>query len=205
MRSRTALLLGLLLAASSGFAGELVERILAVVDERPLLLSDVRAVEVVRELDRGPALEAAIDEQLMYQEAVRLPQAAVSSEDVERALGALLETRPDLTSQVFHSDLRRLIRRQAIILRYVDFRFRPQVRIEEDELRAAWNEDYLGEPEGPPFEEAAPRLRARLERQALDRRIEEWVEDLRGRAEVRYIDGPGSPPSPGDRDPPTEP
>jgi len=189
------LLLGALSVAAAGSAspGVLVDRILVVVDERPLLLSEVRAVEAVRGLDRTQALEAAIDERLMYQEAARLPQAAVSDEDLERALDALLETRPDLTSRGPRSELRRLIRRQAVILRYVDFRFRPQVRIEEDDLRAAWNEDFEGEPQGPAFEEVAPGLRARLERAALDQRIEEWVEDLRGRAHVRYVEGPGSP------------
>jgi hypothetical protein len=199
MRSSGSLSVVLLLAASSGAAagpaspGELVERILVVVDERPLLLSEVRAVEAVRGLDRTQALEAAIDERLMYQEAARLPQAGVSEEDLERALDALLETRPDLTTRGPRPELRRLIRRQAVVLRYVDFRFRPQVRIEEDDLRAAWNEDFEGEPQGPAFEEVAPELRARLERAALDRRIEEWVEDLRGRADVRYVEGPDSP------------
>jgi hypothetical protein len=199
MRSRSLLSVVLLLAASSGAAGvvpaprgEIVDRILVVVDERPLLLSEVRAVEAVRDLDRAQALEASIAERLMYQEAARLPQATVSDEDLERALDALLETRPDLASRGPRSELRRLIRRQAVILRYVDFRFRPQVRIEEDDLRAAWNEDFEGEPEGPAFEEAAPGLRARLERAALDRRIEEWIEDLRGRADVRYVEEPGS-------------
>jgi hypothetical protein len=185
--------------ASSGGAGEppqdreLVERILAVVDERPILLSEVRAVEVLKGLSRADALKASIDERLMYQEAARLPQAAVPDAQLERALEALLETRPELTSRVPPSVLRRLIRRQAVILSYVDLRFRPQVRIGEDELRAAWNEDYGGEPAGPPFEEAAPQLRARLENQALDRRIEAWIEGLRKRAEIRYVDGPGSP------------
>jgi hypothetical protein len=197
----------LLLLASFAVAGEppphseLVERILVVVDERPLLLSDVRAMEVVRELDRGPALQASVDEHLMYQEAARLPQAAVSGDDVERVLESLLTSQPDLASRVPLPELRRLVRRQAVILRYVDFRFRPQVRVEEEELRAAWNEDYRGQPEGPPFEEAAPRLRARLERQALDQRVEDWVEDLRGRADIRYVEGPGSPSPPGEAEP----
>ena len=170
-----------------------VERVLAVVDERPLLLSEVRAIEEVRGLGRAQALDASIDERLMHEEAVRLPQAAVSDAEAERALQALVETRPALETRVPRAELRRLIRRQAAILRYVEFRFRPQVRIREEELRAAWNEDYRGEPEGPPVEEAAPALRARLERRALDQRIEEWVRDLRSRAEVRYVDGPESP------------
>jgi hypothetical protein len=191
-----------LLLSASAMAGDeaasrkqLVERILAVVDEQPLLLSEVRAMEEVRGLDRAQALEASIDEGLMHQEAVRLPQAAVSDADAERALGALVETHPGLESRVPRSELRRLIRRQAAILRYVEFRFRPQIRIRDEELRAAWNEGYRGEPEGPPFEEAAPELRARLERRELDQRIEEWVRNLRGRAEIRYVEGPGSPPA----------
>ena len=184
-------------ASADDEAARIVERILAVVDERPLLLSEVRAVEAVRGLGRPQALEASIDERLMLQEASRLPQAAVSDEEAGRALRALLETRPELET-IPRAELRRLIRRQAAILQYVDFRFRPQVRITEEALRAAWNEGFRGEPEGPPFEEAAPALRARLERRALDERIEDWVKRLRQRAEVRYVEGPGSPPPPED-------
>jgi hypothetical protein len=170
-----------------------VDRILAVVDERPLLLSSVRAVEEVRGLDRGDALEEAIDERLMFQEAVRLPQAEVSEEEKEAALRSLLAARPEVEDRVPPADLRRLLLRQLTILKYIDFRFQPQIRITEEALREAWNEEYRGQPEGPPFEEAGPQLRARLERAELDRRIESWVRDLRGRAEVRYVEGPGSP------------
>jgi hypothetical protein len=196
----SSLVLAVLLTTASAVVDEtaprrlVVERVLAVVDERPLLLSEVRAVEEVRGLDRAEALEASIDERLMYEEAARLPQAVVSEAEAERALQALVEVRAALESRVPLTELRRVIRRQATILRYVEFRFRPQVRITEEELRAAWNEEYRGEPEGPPFEEAAAGLRARLERRALDQRIEEWVRDLRSRAEVRYVEGPGSPP-----------
>jgi hypothetical protein len=203
--------LALLLAASSAAAEEtdrgrdVVERVLAVVDERPLLLSEVRAVEAVRGLGRAHALEASIDERLMHEEAARLPQAAVSDADADRALEALLASRPALEDRVPRAELRRLIRRQAAILRYVEFRFRPQVRIREEELRAAWNEDYRGKPEGPPFEEAAPTLRARLERRALDERIEEWVRNLRSRAEIRYVEGPGSPPPDSSLESPADP
>ena len=98
-------------------------------------------------------------------------------------------------------ELGRLLRRQLAILKYVEFRFRPQIRITEDALREAWNDDYRGQPEGPPCEEVMPLLRQRLERQELDRRIEAWVGELRERAEVRYVEGPGSPPRPGDAGP----
>jgi len=207
MRSE-ALLLALLLAAPAARgasppsspqgdpAPEIVDRILAVVNERPLLLSTVRTVEMVRGLERGAALEAAIDERLMFQEAARLSQAQVTVAEGDQALESLRKRRPEIGASVPEPALRRLLRRQMVILKYVEFRFRPQIRISEDSLRQAWNDDYRGQPEGPAFEEVMPELRERLERQELDRRIEDWVRDLRQRAEVRYVAGPGSPPRP---------
>jgi hypothetical protein len=177
-------------------ASELVDRILAVVDERPLLFSTVRTLETVRGLGRSAALEGAIDERLMFQEAARLPQAQVSAEDEARALESLATGSPDLVARVPGPELRRLLRRQLVILKYVEFRFRPQIRISQDALQEAWNDDYRGQPEGPAFEEVVSELRERLERQELDRRIEAWVSELRERAEVRYVEGPGSPPRP---------
>jgi hypothetical protein len=172
---------------------ELIDRILAVVDDRPLLLSEVRAVEEVKGLDRAAALREAIDERLMAEEAARLPQAEVSDEETDRALAKLLGDHPGLESRVSRAELRRLVRRQAAIYKYVEFRFRPQVRITEAELLAAWEEAHAAGTAGE-FGEAEPSLRARLERRAIDERIEEWVKDLRSRAEVRYVEGPDSPP-----------
>jgi len=171
-----------------------IERIVAVVDERPLLLSDVQALQTVRGLAEGPALEAAIDERLMHLEASRLPQADVSSEEEERALALLLETRPALRGAVPDPDLRRLLRRQLGILKYVEFRFRPQVRVSDEEVRTAWEDEQAGNPQGPALEDEQEAIRARLERKAIDERIEAWVESLRNRADVRYV---GAPPSPG--------
>jgi hypothetical protein len=166
---------------------EVVERIVAVVDERPLLLSDIRALMAVRGLAEPEALEAAIDERLMHLEAGRLPQAEVPPEEEDRALALLLETQPRLRVEVREADLRRLLRRQIAILKYVEFRFRPQVRVGDDEVRKAWEEEQAGNPSGPALEDAQEEIRARLERRALDERIEAWVRELRARADVRYV------------------
>jgi len=174
---------------------EIIERIVAVVDERPLLLSDVRALQAVRGLAEETAREAAIDERLMYVEAARLPPAEVSPEEESRALELLLEKRPALRKEVPEPDLRRLLRRQMTILKYVEFRFRPQVRVSDAEVRKAWEDEQAGRPAGPAFEDEQEELRARLERRALDERIEAWVRELRQRADVRYVGGsPEAPP-----------
>ena len=152
----------LALAVPAAAAPRLVERVVAVVDARPVLLSEMRLAQQVLALEEGPALEALIDEHLMFAEAIRLPQAALT--DAEEA-GALLSLVARVPGAIGDPDaLRRMARRQAAILKYVDFRFRPQVRITAED----------------------PEQKARLEADALDDRIEAWVKDLRATATVRY-------------------
>jgi hypothetical protein len=172
----------LLLLATTGRAG-VVERILAVVDGRPVLLSEVAVFERVRGETQRQALEGLIDEQLMYREAARLPQASLTAEEEERAFASLRAQLPSASADE-EEQLRRLSRRQAAILKYVGFRFRPQVRVSEEAVRAAYEAEGRGE-EGS-FEEAAPVIRARLAEEDLSRRIEAWVKELRKVAEIRY-------------------
>jgi len=161
-----------------------IERVVAVIDGHPLLLTDVHDLARVRGIDEGAALEAAIDERLMYQEASRLTQTEVLGAEEERALRELLERKPILGEQVSEAGLRRLLRRQITILKYVEFRFRPQLRVSDQEVRSAFEADPQA---GASWEAAKEKIRERLERRALDERIEAWVRELRGRAEVRYV------------------
>ena len=68
------------------------------------------------------------------------------------------------------------------------------MRVSDEEVRTAWEDEQAGNPQGPALEDEQEAIRARLERKALDERIEAWVESLRNRADVRYV---GAPPPPG--------
>jgi hypothetical protein len=190
MRSRLAALLVLLALAPWGAVpapAEVMESILAVVDGRPVLLSEVRVVEALRGVDRKAALEALIDERLMFREAARLSSTALTADEEARAYASLRAV-PAAAALLpgAEADLRRLARRQAAILRYVDFRFRPQVRVTDEAVRAAYEAEPAAGAGTPSFEEAAPALRTRLEARALDEKIEAWIKELRAAAEVRY-------------------
>lgn len=181
-----ALLLGALLGPRAAVAQEqLVERILAVAEGRPVLLSEVRLVQALRGLDEAAALEEMIDERLMLREAGRLAESAVTAAEEERALSRLRETSP-AARVAPEAELRRLVRRQTAIVKYVDFRFRPQLTVAEAELRAAYEQRYALRTGAPSFEEVVPALREELLAQALDRRIEAWVAELRRAAAIRY-------------------
>jgi hypothetical protein len=166
MRSRAQVALVLLVASvRPTAAGEVIERILAVVQDRPVLLSEVRVVQEVRGRSAEEALEALIDERLMFEQAARLPQSAVSEAEVDEQVAKLLVDKPALAGRAAAADLRRLVRREAAIVKFVEFRFRPQVRVAED---------------------LPPERREEEVRRALDQRIEAWVKELRAQAEVRY-------------------
>jgi hypothetical protein len=154
-------LLVLALAVPAAAAPRVIERVLAVVDARPVLLSELRLAQQIRGEEAGPALEALIDEHLMFAEALRLPQAALTEAEEAAAVASLQARVP---GAVDAEALRRMARRQATILKYVDFRFRPQVRVVAE----------------------SPEEKVRLEAEELDARIEAWVKDLRASAEVRY-------------------
>jgi len=168
-------------------AGDVVERVVAVVDSRPLLLSEVRVLGRVRSLDQAAAVEAMIDEGLMYREAARVPQAAVTEDEEDRAYQSLLGNDPGLLATLPEASLRRLARRQATIVKYVAFRFRPQIRVDDADLLRAFETEYAGKPDAPPLESVAAQLGEELTSRALDQRIETWVKELRAAAQVRYV------------------
>lgn len=178
MRSSVAVVfLALAPAASAG----VVERVLAVVEGAPVLMSEVELIERLRGVPRAEALEAVIDERLMYREASRLAQTPLSAEDEERAFQTLRANAGDAFGD---AELRRLARRQASILRYIEFRFGAQVRIDDDAVRKEWDAQH---PSGVTMStEDADRIREQLATKELDERIEAWVKELRAGTEVRY-------------------
>jgi hypothetical protein len=171
-------------------APEIVERVLVVVDGRPLLLSEARAVAATRGVSLEDAQDLLVDETLMYEQASRTPQSAVSAEEEHKAQAALLEMRPALGNEVGGAELRRLLRRQLAVLKYVDFRFRPQARPSEEELRRAYAEAHSGSIEAPAYEAVEEALRERLIKEKLDAAVEAWIKELRAAAEIRRVSGP---------------
>jgi hypothetical protein len=169
------------LRAQEPATATVVERILAVVEGAPILLSEVALLERLRGVARAEALEAVIDERLMFREAVRLAQTALTAEEEERAFLGLRESARGAGTD---AELRRLARRQAAILKYVDFRFRPQVRIDDEAVRREWESDHPGD--APPSAAESEATSRRLAARELDAKIEAWVKELRAGAGVRY-------------------
>jgi len=187
MRSRTPAILVLALMAiafgnDAASAGTIVERTVAFVNKKPVLLSDVELTKALLKLDENEAVERAIDEALMFEDASRLVTEPLPEETVAPAVASLKEKAgPGFTAMA----LRRKALVQLAISNYIELRLRPQVRVEDDAVREVFNERVARDPQSPPFILVADAIRESLESRALDQKIEEWVASLRRRGEIR--------------------
>jgi hypothetical protein len=179
---RSSLFLALMLVAPSARAGTLVERTVAFVNRRPILLSDVELARALLKLNPAEAIESSIDESLMFAEASRLVHDTSSDADIAQAVSVLREKAGPAFSA---AALGRKASVQLAISRYIDLRLRPLVRVDEAAVRKAFNERLVNDPDPPVFSQVASALRDSLEGRALDERIEEWVSDLRMHADIR--------------------
>src|SRR4029077_4136139 len=110
-----------------------------------------------------------IDEALMLRDALRLSEASVSQEDEERGLANLKkELDAPSAAAIGEAELRHIARRQTAILKYIEFRFRPQLRVEDEYTRKLYEKKYAGQPSKPVFEAVAGDLGAELAAHALD-------------------------------------
>ena len=190
MRSRPpAAILALALMASAlgahrASAGTIVERTVAFVNKKPVLLSDVELTRALLKLDEKEATERAIDEVLMFEEASRMVTESLPEESVSRAVLSLKEK---AGLEFSPAALRRKALVQLAIANYIELRLRPQVRVEDEAVRQTFNDRVAKDPQTPLFALVADAIRELLESRALDQKIEEWIALLRGREEIRRV------------------
>jgi hypothetical protein len=189
MRSKPLLVfLTFTLAGAAPFAraheGKMVERTVAFVNKKPVLLSDVELTKALLRLDDKTALERTIDETLMSDEASRLVTEAPAEASVVRAIATLREKAgPGFGNPA----LRRKALAQLAISAYIELRLRPQVRVEAEAVRQAYNERLATNPLTPAFDLLEDAIRESLELKALDQKVEEWVASLRRRDDIRRV------------------
>ena len=198
-------------------AGEtLVDRIVAVVDDDPIFLSDIRRVVGLGLVTAAPGetegdlhrrvLDALIDQRLRYHEVERFDYSALPADEIERQLGEVRGRFADEAAFRRHlvelglteEGLRQLLARQLRVLAYVEQRLGPRVFVETEDIRAYYDGELARQAaaegvELPPLEEVRDEIRALLREVRLNQEIDRWTEDLRLAAEIRdHLDRPES-------------
>jgi len=187
--------------------GQLVDRIVAVVDEDPILASDLDRViglgliepggEETEEGFRRRVLDRVIEERLRFHEIDRFGFTEVSLNDVDRGVEEIRgRFRSDEVFEdslralgVEKEELRQLVARQLMVMTYVDERLGPRVFVSADEIRQYYDETLVPELEGrgePVADLASVReeIRAVLKELRLDDEIVRWTAELRAEADI---------------------
>lgn len=199
--------LGMCTAVGAAAPSNLVDRIVAVVDDDPIFLSDVRRVvalglveplpeENERRLQRR-VLDGLIEQRLRFHEVERYDSGPLPVELLERRLEEIRGRYPDRAAFEGHlvelgiaeEDLRYLLARQLRILLYVDERLGPRVFVDLEDVRSYYELELVPRltAEGaavPPLEEAREQIRSLLREIRLNEEIETWTEGLRLEAEI---------------------
>ena len=209
-----------LIAASSSYAGHLQQRpavptdyMVATVNGEMISYSDVvwqlalqpgTSIDPVRTEDLKRALDLLIDQQLILQEARKLPQIHGEDKEVEAALAQLVrqfrsqdELRRRMTRVGLTSDkLREIVHDRVDIEKYLDFRFRAFTVVSPKEIEYHYREVYV-----PSFRARSPgaivplleQARAKIEQTLTEEKIEssmnDFVEEKRQLAEITILRG----------------
>jgi hypothetical protein len=201
-----ALLFPVLLAAAVE-----VERVVALVNGVPVLVSDVELAEVAALLPRQQGesddeyrravVEALVDLELRWQDleaaaiAPRIPVDldAARQKMVGRAGGETELRRRLERIGLSEGALRELLRRAAVVEAYVASRFGPFVRPSAQEIDKAWHDELVpklkaaGQPV-PDLSQVRADVETLLRERKLTAEVERWTADLAKRAEIiRYF------------------
>jgi parvulin-like peptidyl-prolyl isomerase len=192
-------------AEAAGYT--LRDRIVAVVDEDPILASDLERVIALKIVEREPGegdaalrrrvLERLIDNRLRTHEIDRFGLGQVEVERVDRSVAEIRarfaseeEFRRQLAAVDLDLDgLRQLVARQLAVLDYINERLAVRVFVTLDDIQQYYDQVLVprlrseGAPV-PPIAEVREDIRELLRQQKLNEEIDAWTESLRREADV---------------------
>ena len=219
MRACIQLVLLLLVAVSS--SGQVVDRMVAVVNKRVILESELDQTARIEFLMAGKplaqltqagkivVLDRLIDRALLEQQIARTEMLDPTPEELAARLvevrkqipGAQTDQGWDKVLQDYEltqQDVEGSLNEQIRILRFIDMRFRGLVRVEPSAVETYYRDKLVpqlraqGAPE-PPLAQVSGKIENILVEQSIDEMLERWLETLRGQAHIEKM--VSSPPS----------
>jgi hypothetical protein len=204
----------LLAAAFAGSArtAEVIDRIAVTVDNEVITESELREeIRVTAFLnseqpDFSPAARRRAAERLVEQalirremELARYPEPP--PQQVDELAGEILhrrfqgsETRIREALREYgleEADLRRHLAKQAATMRFIEYRFRPEVLVTETEVRECYDNRIVPAyrkqgASAPPFDDARSQCEDLIAAQRVDQLVEQWLKEARGRVHIAY-------------------
>lgn len=206
MRARAtclAVLAALLFAAPSLCAQEVIDRIVARIENDIILLSDVRELSRYQQFVDGKAqtdaeiLDRLIDQWIVRNEAKAALFPQPSDEDVERSLRRLMRSfsGPEAfeerrkQSGLTDEEVRGMLKSQLYLSNYLDTRFRPSIQVDEQAIEDFYKTRVVPRAESrgqtpPTLEAAHDFIQEALVQRAINVQADKWLKESRTRVRV---------------------
>jgi hypothetical protein len=205
-------------------AGDIIERIVAVVNGHMILQSDWddavrfeaftnhRRLDAISDVDRAAALDRLIDQELLREQntASELPPAP--PEELQKRLNEIRGSYPEGASpDAWHNllaryglDEKQVESRIAIelsILREVEARLRPNVQVDPHSVETYYRDQFLpglrqAGAQDIPLDEVSAKIREILTQQKLNELVTSWLQSLRAESRIRTLGTAPSSPAP---------
>jgi peptidyl-prolyl cis-trans isomerase SurA len=203
----------LLAAVLPANAGDIIDRIVAMVNGHIILQSDwddavryeafmdKRDLDSMAVADRKAALDRLIDQELL-REQMRSSDLEHSSSDADLAqriaqIRAQYGAKDDVTWQgilaehrITGQELKRRVATQLDMMRLVDERLRPTIQIDSKSIEGYYQESLLPQlrqsgAEQVPLVDVTPKIKELLTQQKLDQLLTAWLQNLRATSQIR--------------------
>ena len=201
-------------AAGSAAAPELQDRVMAVVDEDPILASEIERAIVLGLMQprdgesdtafRRRILNDLIEQRLRFHEIDRFGFEQVAVDQIEKHVSQVRARFPNDEAYrkalrdlgISHQALRQLVARQLMVLTHVDEQLGPRVFVSLDDITRYYQNvltpemQKTGQPV-PPLEDVREQIRTVLKEQRLNQELDKWTDELRRKADIHvYFDRP---------------
>jgi peptidyl-prolyl cis-trans isomerase SurA len=206
---------------SASRSNVLKDRVLAVVDDDPVLASDLDRAVVIGQLAPKPGesprafrrrvLDDLIAQRLRFHEIDRFGLEQVPVDQIERQVAEVRARFKDEATfrrqlkevGLDEAALRQLMARQLEVLAFVDERLGPQVFVSLDDIANYYRTVLVPRMQQqqhapvPPLDDVREQIREVLRQQRLTEEIDRWTEELRRKANIAiYFDEPAGGPLP---------
>jgi hypothetical protein len=200
------MLAAMLLETSSSRGQQVIDRIVARVENDVILMSDIRQLAEYQVFVDGKAesdeqiLERLIDQWIVRTEAAaaRFPQP--SDQDVERSLARLKRSFSDSDafeerkkqSGLTDEEILRQLKSQLYLSNYLDSRFRASIQIDDNAIAEFYKDRVVPRAESrgqtpPTLEAAHDFIQEALVQRAINEQSDKWLKESRSRVRVENL------------------
>jgi SurA-like protein len=213
----------LTVAAGRVFAGEVIDRLVASINNVPILQSDwdqeirLEAIEQGRTIasfnpeERRASLDRLVDQQLLRLQMGDENVAAADPREVAQQIEKIREAFPEAKTDdgwqqvlarygIDEAWLNKKVARQIQVMHFVDLRLRPEARVAREDVETYYTDTLVpavqskgAKPQS--IAQVYPQIEEILRQQKMDALLTSWVHDLRAQTDIQWIVPKGSGPA----------